>query len=446
LSSTLAAISSTATLVATDDGYVNSSRPAKSFGSARNLQVDASPIERSYVRFDLSSINGTVTKAVLKLTATSSSGAGFDVRKVAESSWREKTLTYASAPAFSGPIGVGTRAFKPKQHLSLDVTASVKAGIRSFALVDHGSSTALSVASSENRSASFRPRLVVTYTPSSPPGPCGTTTTPPARVDHVIWIWMENKAYSDVIGSSSAPYENQLAGACGLATNYHGVTHPSLPNYIAATSGGTQGITDDNPPSSHPLAVASIYSQVKAVGKTWRDYEESAPGNCPLATSGRYAVKHDPAPYYTGIRTDCALWDVPMGTTSSGNFLTDLTNGALPSFAFVTPNLCNDTHDCPVATGDAWLESWFAKILASPNYLAGKTVVLLTWDEDDGSASNHIPTIVVGPSTPAGTVSGTAFDHYALLKTAEQLLGITTFLGHAGDAGTTSMASAFNLR
>ena len=157
-------------------------------------------------------------------------------------------------------------------------------------------------------------------------------------------------------------------------------------------------------------------------------------------------MKHDPAPYYTGIRTDCALWDVPMGTTSSGNFLTDVTNGALPSFAFVTPNLCSDTHDCSVATGDAWLESWFAKILASPSYLAGKTVVFLTWDEDDGSASNHIPTIVVGPSTPAGTVSGTAFDHYALLKTAEQLLGITTFLGHAGDAGTTSMASAFNLR
>ena len=80
-----------------------------------------------------------------------------------------------------------------------------------------------------------------------------------------------------------------------------------------------------------------------------------------------------------------------MGTTASGNFLTDLTGGTLPAFAFVTPDLCNDTHDCPVATGDAWLESWFAKILASPTYLAGRTVVVVAWDEDDGSAVEPRP-------------------------------------------------------
>jgi phospholipase C len=256
---------------------------------------------------------------------------------------------------------------------------------------------------------------------------------------------MENKPYNGIIGSSAAPFENQLAAACGLATNYHAVTHPSLPNYIAATSGGTQGVADDEPPSAHPLDVPSIFSQVKAVGKTWRSYQESAPGNCSLTSSGRYAVKHDPAAYYTGIRSDCAVWDVPMGTTASGNFLSDLTNGTLPAFSFVTPDLCNDTHDCPVATGDAWLESWFAKILSSPAYLTGRTVIFLTWDEDDDSASNHIPLIVVSPSTPAGTRSGTAFDHYSLLKTTEQLLGITTFLGHAGDPGTSSMISAFKL-
>ena len=256
---------------------------------------------------------------------------------------------------------------------------------------------------------------------------------------------MENQPYDAVIGSPSAPFENQLATACGLATNYHGVAHPSLPNYIAATSGSTQGITDDDPPSSHPLDVPSIYNQLKAAGKTWRDYEEGAPGNCPLGSSGGYAVKHDPAPYYTGIRNDCAAWDVPMGTVDAGSFLTDLTSGTLPAFSFVTPDLCNDTHDCPVATGDSWLQSWFAKILASPTYLAGKTVVFLVWDEDDGSSSNHIPMIAVNPSIPPGTQPGTYFDHYSLLKTTEQLLGITTFLGHAGDAGTAGMAPAFNL-
>jgi phosphatidylinositol-3-phosphatase len=257
---------------------------------------------------------------------------------------------------------------------------------------------------------------------------------------------MENHAYSQIIGNTAAaPYENQLAGQCGLATNYHAVTHPSLPNYIAATSGDYWGIADDNAPSSHPLSVPSIYSQVKAAGLTWRDYEESAPGNCPTASSGTYAVKHDPAPYYTGIRSDCANWDIPMGTTSSGAFVNDLNKGTLPAFSFVTPNLCNDTHDCSIATGDAWLKGWIPKITSSSAYQSGTTVLFLTWDEDDGSSSNRVVTIVVSPTTPAGTRSATSFTHYSLLKTTEQLLGVGAYLAHAGDAGTQSMRSDFHL-
>ena len=439
------AASVSTTLVATDDGTVDSGRPLKALGAADTLQVGAHPVRRSYLKFDLSSIDGTVTRAVLRLTATSASDVGFGVREVASSSWSEKTLRYANAPSFSAPIGVGVGRFTKKQVISLDVTASVRAGIRSFALVARRSSAALSVASAENRKTDARPRLVVTYTPTDrSKGPCGVLREP-RSVDHVIWIWMENKPRDAIIGSSAAPFENELATECGLATNYHGITHPSLPNYIAATSGSTQGIADDNPPSSHRLGVESIYSQVKAMGKTWRDYEEGAPGNCPLASSGRYAVKHDPAPYYTAIRRDCAAWDVPMGTTTGGNFLTDLENGSLPAFSFVTPDLCSDTHDCRVSTGDAWLRSWFEKIVGSPTYRQGRTVVLLTWDEGETGGSNNVPLIVVSPSTTPGTRSDAALDHYALLKTTEQLLGITTFLGHAGDADTASMVSAFNL-
>jgi phosphatidylinositol-3-phosphatase len=290
-----------------------------------------------------------------------------------------------------------------------------------------------------------RTRAAATPTASYLKPPCGAVARKPPRVDHVIWIWMENHAYDEVVGSPAAPYENHIASACGLATNYHAMTHPSLPNYIAATSGNTQGITDDAAPASHPLGVASIYSQVRSTGKTWRDYEESAPAKCPLRSRGLYAVKHDPAPYYTGIRNWCANWDVPMGSTISGRFLKDLTNATLPAFAFVTPNLCNDTHDCPVAVGDNWLQRWFAKILASPAYVAGRTVVFVTWDEDDGSASNRVPTIVVSASTPPGTRSATGFNHYSLLETTERLLGITTFLGHAGDPRTKSMVTPFNL-
>jgi phosphatidylinositol-3-phosphatase len=109
----------------------------------------------------------------------------------------------------------------------------------------------------------------------------------------------------------------------------------------------------------------------------------------------------------------------------------------------VTPNLCNDMHDCSVQTGDAWLQSWVPKITASPSYRAGNTVVFITWDEDDGHSGNHVATVVVSPYTTPGTRSATAFTHYSLLRTAEQLLGITTFLGNAASA--TGMRSAFGL-
>jgi chitodextrinase len=269
-------------------------------------------------------------------------------------------------------------------------------------------------------------------------GPCGTAAaSAPATLQHVVWIWMENQTYSNVIGNTSAaPYENQLAGQCGLATNYAGVSHPSLPNYIAATSGSTQGITDDNPPSSHPLGVASIFGQINS-----KSYQESMPSNCALTSSGNYAVKHNPEAYYTPIRTDCNVNDVPMGSTSSGAFLNDLTNNTLPAFSFVTPDMCNDTHDCSVSTGDNWLKSWVPKIVASPAYKAGQLALFITWDENDGSAGNQVPAIVASPYTPVGTTSATSFNHYSLLRTTEELLGTTNYLGNA--AGAASMRSAF---
>lgn len=278
--------------------------------------------------------------------------------------------------------------------------------------------------------------------PSSPAsGSSCAGAAPPAVYDHVVWVWFENKA--PVVGSSSAPYFTSLAGSCGLASNYHGITHPSLPNYLAATGGSTFGVTDDNPPSSHPISAGSIFSQVAAAGKQWRSYQESMPANCALTSSGSYAVKHNPAAYYTGIRTDCASRDVPMGTTAGGPFLDALRNNTLPAFSFVTPNMCNDMHDCSVSTGDAWLSSWMKQVLSSPSYTAGRTAVVVTFDEDDRSGGNLVSTIVVAPGVRPGTVSSTAFDHYSLLRTTEEMLGLPTTLGNASTA--TSMRSAFHL-
>jgi phosphatidylinositol-3-phosphatase len=257
--------------------------------------------------------------------------------------------------------------------------------------------------------------------------PCMGTATPVWH--HVVWILMENKPYSSIIGSNDAPYVNSLASKCGLATNYSAITHPSLPNYIAMTSGSTQGITDDAEPPSHPLTAPSLFSQL---GRGWRSLEETMPENCYLTNSDSYAVRHNPAAYFTNIRKACTHRDVPLGSTP------DIS----ARFTFVTPNACNDMHDCSVAVGDRWLSSFIPRILSSPTYAAGDTALVLTWDEDDHSAGNHVVTVIVAPSVPAGTKSATTFTHYSLLRTTEEMLG-QPLLGNASSAA--SMRSAFHL-
>ena len=248
---------------------------------------------------------------------------------------------------------------------------------------------------------------------------------------------MENKGYGSVIGSSNAPFENSLAKECGLAANDNGVSHPSLPNYLAATGGSTFGVTDDASPSAHKISADSIFEQIGRAGLTWRSYIESMPSNCDTSASGTYAVKHNPATYYVNVRAACAVNDVPL----DGVLIHDIVAGSLPSFSFVTPNLCNDTHDCPVRVGDGWLKTWIPRILAGPNYSSGNTLVIITWDESEGSSS-RIPTIVIGPTVPVGTVATQRFDHYALLRTTEDILG----LPHLQAAvSAPSMAAAFGL-
>jgi len=251
---------------------------------------------------------------------------------------------------------------------------------------------------------------------------------------------MENHTFGQVVGSNQAPYETQLAQTCGTAAQYEEVGSPSLPNYIGATSGDVQGIHDDGPPSQHRLTGDNLFRQVRNAGKQARSYEEAMPSPCALAPSGRYAVKHNPAAYYAGAddREACLRDDLALGTIDDGPFATDLRNDTLPAFAFITPDLCNDTHDCPVATGDAFLSSWVDAILASSAYRAGRTAVFVVWDED-----TPMPNIVISPTTKPGTRTGDRVDHYALLRTTEEMLGLTDLLGAAANAP--SMRPMFNL-
>jgi hypothetical protein len=285
-----------------------------------------------------------------------------------------------------------------------------------------------------------------TTTPSlpaqaEPTDPCGRPGPPPGRYDHVVWIWMENHSVQDVLGPSApTPFEHQLAAACGSGTAYRAVGSPSLPNYIAATSGSTNGIHDDAAPSAHQLDVDNLFRQVRAAGGTARSYEEAMTGNCQLDGNGRYAVKHNPEAYYANPsdRAACEQDDVPLGDRAGGALTTALAGDALATFTFITPDLCHDTHDCGVADGDRWLQDWVTPILESTAYRSGRTAVFVVWDEP-----TPMPVLVISPTTPAGTASTGAFDHYSLLRTTEELLGLDPLLGRA--AGATSMRADFGV-
>jgi phospholipase C len=286
--------------------------------------------------------------------------------------------------------------------------------------------------------------------PVDPAAPCGANTGAPPPVRHVLWIFMENKSYADVIGSDTAPYENALAKACGLATDFHATTHPSLPNYIAATSGLAVADlgpfhSDCEPSSSCSTAAPSIFSQAP----TWRSYLESMPAPCAATgDGGQYAPRHNPAVYYRDL-AGCQQNDLPLDAIDA-----DLANDTLPAFSFVAANLCHDTHDCSVQQGDAWLKDFVAKLVSSPTYARGGLAIFLTWDEGVPehvtpctTAGNdpgcHIPLIVVSPSIRPGTQVTDRFDHYSLLRTTQELLGLKPLLGEAANAA--SMQAAFGL-
>ena len=261
--------------------------------------------------------------------------------------------------------------------------------------------------------------------------PC-TGAAPPARVKHVITIVMENHGYSQVAGHS--PFLNALARRCGLASAYRAVTHPSLPNYLAIVSGSTQGLDgSDCPPGPGCQSDGpSIFSQT-----SWRAYAESMPGACGHQNAGDYAPRHNPAVYFTAVAGQCASQDLPIARLGA-----DLRSGDLASYSFVTPNLCSDEHDCPISDGDRWLAEWVPRIVGSPAYRDGTTVLFITYDEDDHAEGNRVYTVVVAPSVRPGTIAGEDFTHYSLLRTQEELLGLP-FLGQA--TSSPSMKAAFHL-
>ncbi len=300
---------------------------------------------------------------------------------------------------------------------------------------------------------SARPPAASSVRPSSsaPVAPKPVPPPPPAAAgvpafSHVFVIVMENHEYGSIIGSGAAPYVNGLAASYGLATNYYAASHPSLPNYLSLTAGSTFGIVSDC--TACFVNATNIADQVEASGRSWKAYMEDMPSPCYAgASSGNYAMKHNPFMYYTDIRNNparCAAHVVPFTQFSS-----DVRNGTVPNFVWITPNLCNDMHDCSVGTGDAWLRSVVPTITGSAAFRTGG-VLFITWDEGSTSAGccgdssgGQVATLVISPRSIPGLRSRTAENHYGLLRTIEDALRLS-HLNATAWAGNVSMREYFH--
>jgi phosphatidylinositol-3-phosphatase len=273
------------------------------------------------------------------------------------------------------------------------------------------------------------------------------------QIKHVIIIVMENEGYGGVIGSPSAPYENQLASRYALAGNYFAVSHPSLPNYLALVAGDTFGVTSDCLPSQCALPNTTITTLVDARGLSWKEYAESMTGNCSQSDSqdGLYVTRHDPFVYFDSITGNsgsgatsgyCNAHVVPFT-----QFSKDLASSNLPSYSFITPNLCDDAHSCSLSTGDKWLSTVVPGIIDSSSF--SSTALFIVYDEGSTNAGfgpnsgGQVVCILVSPFAKPGYVSQVQYSHYSLLATVEAIFG-TGNLGR-NDATASVMSDMFSV-
>lgn len=273
---------------------------------------------------------------------------------------------------------------------------------------------------------------------------CGARSqdAPAATTSRIAVVVMENKEAGTALDPAQAPYLAGLARRYALATRSYGVTHPSLPNYIALTSGSTQGITS-NCTSCHTGA-RSIVDQLEARGISWKGYMQDMPRPCFRGPgSGDYAKKHNPFMYYDRVVRSPARCAKVVPYTRLGS---DLRRGRLPAFSFITPDLCANTHDCSVRTGDRFLSRLVPRLLRG---VGPRGFVVVTYDEGassegccTGSRGGRIATVVAGPPVRRGFRLTTPVDHYGVLRTIQDALGLPP-LGRARDARSGTLRAMF---
>jgi hypothetical protein len=263
-----------------------------------------------------------------------------------------------------------------------------------------------------------------------------------AATSRVAVIVMENKEAGDVLSDPSSRYVNALARRYGLATRSYAIGHPSLPNYLTLTSGSTHGITSDC--TDCHVDAPNIVDQLERAHRSWKGYMEGLPAPCSaVAGQGGYAKKHDPFLYYDDVRRDPRRCRKVVGFDQLRG---DLRRAALPAFSFISPDLCHDTHDCAVGTGDRFLAGLVPQILRG---LGPHGFLVVTWDEGTSSSGccgdahgGRVVTVVAGPDVRRGARMARPVDHYGVLRTIESALGLG-WLGEAAQARHGSLDSLF---
>jgi hypothetical protein len=250
-------------------------------------------------------------------------------------------------------------------------------------------------------------------------GATAPTTVPrPVSVPdftHVVLVVFENHEASSISGNPDAPTFNALARRYATLTNYDAVAHPSLPNYLALVSGSTQGISSDC--WNCIVRARNLADTLAARGETWKTYAEDLPyPGFTGGSAGRYAKKHDPFLYFRDVVGSRARRDrvVPYPQLTR-----DLAAHRLPDFSLVIPNLCDDMHDCSVATGDAWLKAHVVPLLRSPQLRGGVVFVVFDEGTSDTGGGGRVVALALGPTVKRGSRFARATNHYGLLRTIE---------------------------
>jgi Phosphoesterase family/Abnormal spindle-like microcephaly-assoc'd, ASPM-SPD-2-Hydin len=281
------------------------------------------------------------------------------------------------------------------------------------------------------------------------------------QVPHVIIVLEENTDYADVCGpnNTSMPFLCSLKSQGSFSANYYSPTHPSIGNYVDLGWGVVTTNDDGCNPNTcgFPYTGDNIVREVQTASKTWKGYAESLPSTCYFGgDSGSYAVRHSPIPYISDVQSNCLNRFVAFEDPNLG-FAHDLANNTLPNYAFITPNLCDDGHDCTLPGSlvpDQWLQNNVVQPLLSNGHLnptTGDTVLIVTFDESNADNTNGGGLVYwfmmgkgvkqnyqsTGPSASPGF-----YAHESTLRVMAEMVG-ASFSGLGGAASAPDMAEFF---